>query len=348
MRKDKFMKIQDKRRQRQEGRHAAFVRVISTICAVVLLCAALVGCDLGGSSEELIALREEISEAALRIEALEGQNATAKEEIDVLESLYAAAEEEIDALESRNEEAEEEIDALESRNEEAEKELDALESQNAAAEAEISKLEDEIKELESSMTKKIRIYIDQGHNPSGNHNSGASGNGLNEEDLTFLIGYMLAELLEKDARFEVCLSRPTEDTVLGTDNDSSLDARVRGAEEWEADYFISLHTNAADNEAASGIEVLVAEEGGVSYAFGSKLLAGVLDSTDLYDRGMKLRPELRVLKNTTMPAALIEMGFITNKGDAALLSEHPERFARGIYEGILAYFGLPSCGVTAN
>jgi N-acetylmuramoyl-L-alanine amidase len=55
---------------------------------------------------------------------------------------------------------------------------------------------------------------------------------------------------------------------------------------------------------------------------------------------MKQSPNLRVLKNATMPAALLEMGFITNAEDAALLSQHPELFARGIYDGILSYFDL--------
>lgn len=81
----------------------------------------------------------------------------------------------------------------------------------------------------SSENDKIRIYIDQGHNPLHYHNSGAEGNGLYEQDLTFNIGRMLAELLEEDGRFEVCLSRPDESTVLGNDTASSLDARVDGA-----------------------------------------------------------------------------------------------------------------------
>ena len=41
-----------------------------------------------------------------------------------------------------------------------------------------------------------------------------------------------------------------------------------------------------------------------------------------------------------MPSILIEMGFISNPAEAALMSEEPERFAQGIYQGILQYFGL--------
>ena len=193
----------------------------------------------------------------------------------------------------------------------------------------------------------IKIYIDQGHNPT-HHNTGALGNGLHEEDLTFAIGILLADLLETDGRFEICLSRPTADTVLGTDNDSSLDARVEGAKAFGADYFISLHLNSYVDSAANGIEVYVAEQDGESYEFGNSLLEGLLDATHLRSRGMKVNSNLRVLKNATMPAALLEMGFISNAEDAAMLSEHSNLFAEGIYNGILAYFALEANPVVIN
>ena len=56
----------------------------------------------------------------------------------------------------------------------------------------------------------IRIFIDQGHNPSG-PNTGAEGNGLNEQDITYTVGLYLAELLCADPRFEVRLSRSSPD-----------------------------------------------------------------------------------------------------------------------------------------
>ena len=52
----------------------------------------------------------------------------------------------------------------------------------------------------------IRIFIDQGHNPSG-PNTGAEGNGLIEQEITYTVGLYLAELLSADPRFEVRLSR---------------------------------------------------------------------------------------------------------------------------------------------
>ena len=45
-----------------------------------------------------------------------------------------------------------------------------------------------------------------------------------------------------------------------------------------------------------------------------------------------------LLRRTAMPAVLVELGFITNPGDAALMNENPQLFARGIYQGIESYF----------
>ena len=185
----------------------------------------------------------------------------------------------------------------------------------------------------------IKIYIDQGHNPQS-PNAGAEGNGLVEQDLTFEIGTRLASLLRSNGSFDVRVSRPTAETTLGTSNASSLRIRVDEANNFGADYFISLHTNAFDKDSANGIEVYATQENSEAYAFGSSLLKGMVESTGLRNRGMKLNPELQVLKNATMPAVLLEMGFISNPADAALLSQSPELFAQGIYNGILAYFNL--------
>lgn len=201
--------------------------------------------------------------------------------------------------------------------------------------------------------KKIKIYIDQGHNPfSPTHppswNTGASNEalGLYEQDLTYEIGILLAELLTEDERFEVRLSRPTAETILGTyngsvseANESAKAARVEDAEKWGADYFVSLHINASSEyPTATGIEVYYLDETDEGYALGNQILDALIESTKLRNRGMKSGSQLYVLKNATMPATLLEMGFITNEGDAKLLDESPELFAQGIFNGIQAYF----------
>lgn len=100
----------------------------------------------------------------------------------------------------------------------------------------------------------IRIFIDQGHNPSG-HNAGAEGNGLREQDVTYNVGIYLASLLNDDVRFQARVSRPTPETVLGIDNATSLQERVNMANSWPADYFISIHCNSNTNPEINGTEV---------------------------------------------------------------------------------------------
>jgi N-acetylmuramoyl-L-alanine amidase len=55
---------------------------------------------------------------------------------------------------------------------------------------------------------------------------------------------------------------------------------------------------------------------------------------------MFVRPGLYVLKKTNMPATLVEIGFISNPTEAALMRSNPGLFARGIYNGIVEFTGL--------
>ncbi|MBQ7603601.1 MAG: N-acetylmuramoyl-L-alanine amidase [Clostridia bacterium] len=183
----------------------------------------------------------------------------------------------------------------------------------------------------------IKIYVDQGHNFAGYHNSGAQGNGLDEGAVTYEIGIRLAVLLENDPRFEVRLSRPTKSTVLGTDNSSSLRARSSGANSWGADYFVSIHCNSASAASAHGTEVYSYDAPSDGSRLAGCILNSLCSATGLSSRGTKVNPELAVLRQTAMAAVLVETGFVSNASDAALLSSNPGLFAQGIYNGIVAF-----------
>ena len=186
----------------------------------------------------------------------------------------------------------------------------------------------------------IKIYIDQGHNPR-DYNTGAEGNGFYEQDITYEVGKRLYRLLSGNPDFETKLSRPTRDTVLGTNNSSSLTTRVADANLWGADIFLSLHTNASLNESATGSEALIySRSSGVALGLAEDILDELNLATGLRNRGVIERPGLYVLRRTNMPAVLVEMGFITNPTDAELMAYSPELFARGIYRGILKYYGM--------
>jgi N-acetylmuramoyl-L-alanine amidase len=185
----------------------------------------------------------------------------------------------------------------------------------------------------------IRIFIDQGHNPQ-NPNAGAEGNGYREQDLTYRIGVELARLLNQNPNFEARLSRNDPDEILGTTTGQSLRMRVDAANEWGADYFISLHTNASTIPEATGSEAFVFRIPSVAATFAQFLLEGLVNITGLPTFGVSARPTLYVLRRTQMPAVLVELGFITNAYDAELMATQPRLFAQGLYAGILNYFDL--------
>ena len=185
----------------------------------------------------------------------------------------------------------------------------------------------------------LKIFIDQGHNPQ-NPNAGAEANGVREQDVTYIVGVELAALLRADPFFEVRLSRNSPTEQLGTSVATSLAARVNAANSWGADYFISLHCNSSPNTNASGSEVYVYSEESPAFPLGEAILVGLQNATGLPSRGMRINPGLYVLRRTQMPALLVEMGYLTNINDADLLATNPGLFARGIYNGMRAYFQL--------
>lgn len=185
----------------------------------------------------------------------------------------------------------------------------------------------------------IRIFIDQGHNPYG-PNTGAEGYGLKEQDITYEVGVLLAELLRADSRFEVMLSRNSPTEQLGTSNAASLAARVRAANAWPADYFISIHANANENPDINGTEVYVYRMYTQSYYLAQHILDAIVNIVGTKDNGVRVNSSLYVLRRTNMPAVLVELAYLTNEADAKKLETMQPEFARGIYEGLLSYFGL--------
>ncbi len=186
----------------------------------------------------------------------------------------------------------------------------------------------------------IKIFIDQGHNPTGYPNAGATGNGLQEQDVNFQVGVYLADMLNNDPRFEARLSRPTPTTVLGTSNASSLIERVQMANEWPADYFISIHANANPNPAINGTEIYIYQYGTQAQWLAQRIMDGITSAVGTRNNGIRVNTGLYVLRRTQMPSLLIELGYLTNPSDAEKLRDDQYQFAQGIYQGILEYFGF--------
>ena len=186
----------------------------------------------------------------------------------------------------------------------------------------------------------IKIFIDQGHNPTGYHNTGAIGNGLIEQDINFQVGIYLRDLLNSDSRFVAHVSRPTINTVLGTNTTTSLAERVRMANEWPANYFISIHCNSNTNPAINGTEIYIYQYYLQANWLAEQVISGITDMVGTKDNGIYANPSLYVLRKTTMPAILVELAYLSNYTDAIKLMNNQYQFAYGIYLGLLRYFGF--------
>jgi len=185
----------------------------------------------------------------------------------------------------------------------------------------------------------IRIYVDQGHNP-GPINAGAEANGLEEQAVNFQVGMILAGFLAGDDRFEVQVSRSTPEAVLGTNASSSLAARVNAANAWPANYFISIHCNANPNPRINGAEVYVYKLEGEAYQLAGNVLDRIVQIVGIRNNGVRQNSALYVLRRTSMPAILVELGYLTNPSDFEMLLNNQPAFGYAIYRGILDYFGL--------
>lgn len=163
---------------------------------------------------------------------------------------------------------------------------------------------------------------------------------MDEQDVTYQVGVYLAEMLNDDPRFEARLSRPTPQTVLGINNVTSLAERVRMANQWPANYFISIHGNASLNTAANGTEVYVYRLYTQANWLAEQVLDGIVEMVGTKNNGVRANPSLYVLKNTHMPAILTELAYMSNPSDSEKLKNDQYQFAQGIYIGIMRYFGF--------
>ena len=155
----------------------------------------------------------------------------------------------------------------------------------------------------------MKIFIDAGHNYSG-VGTGAVGNGLKEQEITFYISDKLKSLLIA-AGHEVKMSRNKMKDNLGKTLSEGLNLRAKMANEWGADLFVSIHCNAFNGK-ARGTEVLVYSLKSKSVDTAKKIKDAIVKNLGTIDRGVKERPDLCVLRKTSMPALLVETAFIDN------------------------------------
>ncbi|MDJ0697080.1 N-acetylmuramoyl-L-alanine amidase [Mastigocoleus sp. MO_188.B34] len=175
--------------------------------------------------------------------------------------------------------------------------------------------------------ERLVVMIDPGH---GGKDPGAIGiGGLREKDIILPISIRVAQILRQNG-VQAILTRNSDYFV-------SLRGRVDVAQRANANIFVSIHANSLGlgRPDVSGLEVYYFDSG---YQLAQTVRRSILRSVNVRDRRIR-RAGFYVLRKTSMPAILIETGYVTGREDAAKLrsAQYREQMAQAIANGILQY-----------
>ncbi|MBO5733327.1 MAG: N-acetylmuramoyl-L-alanine amidase [Clostridia bacterium] len=181
------------------------------------------------------------------------------------------------------------------------------------------------------------VYLDPGH---GGEDPGAiftdeDGTIWRESDINLGVALKVRDILQANG-VKVIMSRDTDKTV-------DLVSRPKDANNKQATLFVSVHTNSFVADTAYGIETWGTLQYSATYAgvtdktLATNIQNAVISKTGAHSRGVKDSTGLAVLKHSIMPSVLIEVGFISNTNERALMftDSYRQKLAEGIAEGIL-------------
>ena len=174
--------------------------------------------------------------------------------------------------------------------------------------------------------QKGSVVLDAGH---GGTDYGAIRAGINEKDITLDVTKMVEAILQEKG-YKVYMTR-------SDDSGPSLQERVDICEDKKPDIFVSIHVNSSVKNDIYGIETHWYHDYSLELAqIVHKHLIKNIPSTK--DRGL-FQSKFYVINHTTVPAILVEMGFISNDAERAKLvtEKHKQQIAKSIAEGIVEY-----------
>ena len=187
------------------------------------------------------------------------------------------------------------------------------------------------------------IVIDAGH---GGIDPGAvSRGGVLEKDITLAIAKELEYLLKRAAVY-VILTRQgdydladSSETNLLTRKRQDLDGRVKIAADAKADLYLSIHANYFPSPRWSGAQTFFYEGSSEGQHLAKTLQTELVKELGPNNR-LAQPGDFRVLRKAKMPAAMVEVGFLSNPREAELLSQadYQRKVATAIFQGLLRYY----------
>jgi len=181
------------------------------------------------------------------------------------------------------------------------------------------------------------VVIDAGH--GGFDRGGIPGQAVAEKSMTLDVALRLRRILH-DAGYRVVMTRDSDVFV-------TLGDRVRIANSYGNAIFVCIHFNAATRAGANGIETYYYSN--QSAALAANIHRQVVAGTTSENRGIRRRGYF-VLRRTSIPAVLVECGFLTNPTEArlALQSSYREQLAQRIANGVMNKRAPPNRAVVAG
>lgn len=182
------------------------------------------------------------------------------------------------------------------------------------------------------------IIIDPGH---GGSDTGAIGNyGVKEKDVNFAVSLKVQDMLSH-AGANVIMTRVNDRDVYGpnaTDR-QELEARADFSRRYDADVFLSIHSNSFVNSKANGTETYYYDKTMYDKILAENLQQSLVDFGQRADRGTRTA-NFYVTKNSTVPASLVELAFLSNPEEEELLNsdDFQTKLAEGICLGLSNFF----------
>lgn len=167
----------------------------------------------------------------------------------------------------------------------------------------------------------MKIFVNPGHSCKPGEDPGTCHFGLRECDIALAIGELTAKYL-RNAGCEVKLFQADE-----------LAAITDASNYWNADLFVSIHCNSADNVEAMGTETYSYYNSVTGRKLAGCIHDQIVESIPIGDRGIKTAG-FYVIRHTHCPAVLVETAFLSNGYDADILITKQDDFARAIARGV--------------
>ena len=174
-----------------------------------------------------------------------------------------------------------------------------------------------------------KVVLDAGH---GGYDSGAVNGDRYEKDDNLRMAKAVGDILQANG-VNVIYTRTGDEYV-------SLSQRVSTANASDADMFVSFHRNSSTNQDATGFENYVAPNAtSKSQQWARTVYDDVANTNVFANRGLK-EANYYVLRNTRMPAMLLELGFLSNSGDNEKFDANFNTLAQAIADGIMTDLGV--------